>query len=181
MLVWNLNKSFASFVGTELLDFIRNVEKIVAFLREKFHTTPTLANLCDGLEFFAIITPFLVISVIEDKKEYKRKISAFESNLELFYKAGRNTFSTKNAPSPGDDETFYLHYLQFYLPEIAKTTLGKYNLGLGIFTIQGFEHKNKESKNAFKRFSNGKHNVVVSNLKQLWDVYFQTQQNIINL
>lgn len=178
VLVRNLNTSFASYVGTELLDFIRNVDKIVAFLRKTFHTSPTLACLCDGLELFAKITPFLVISVIEDKEEYKRKILAFKSNLKLFYEVGRNTFLTKNSHSPGDDETFYLHCLRFYLPEKAKTTFEKHNLGLGIFTIQEFERRNKESKNAFKRFSNGKHNVVVSNLKRLWDVFFSRHNKI---
>ena len=119
-----------------------------------------------------------MISVIEDEDEYKKKMLAFESNLKLFYKAGRNTFLTKNAHSPGDDETFYLHCLRFYLPPIAKTTLEKHNLGLGIFTMQGFERRNKESKNAFKRFSNGKHNVVLSNLKRLWDVFITGHNKI---
>ena len=93
------------------------------------------------------------------------------TNIKLFYNAGKHTFLTKNVSSPGDDETFYLHCLRFYIPQIAEVTLKKHNLGVGIFTMQGFERRNKESKNVYKRFSNHKGNVVMSNLKRLYDVF----------
>ena len=72
----------------------------------------------------------------------------------------------------GDDETFYMHVLRFYLPKIARVTFDKHGLGLGIFTMQGFERRNKESKNTLKRFTNCKGNVLAANLRRLWDVYY---------
>ena len=35
-----------------------------------------------------------------------------------------------------------------------------YGFGLGVFTMQGFEHCNKESKNVMRRRSNLKHNLT---------------------
>ena len=68
-----------------------------------------------------------------------------------------------------------MHTLRFYLPQIAEQTFEKFGLGLGIFTMQGFEQRNKESKNTLSRFSNGNGNTLIANLKRLWDVFqFET-------
>ena len=89
-------------------------------------------------------------------------------------------FSPKKAITGhvGNDETFYMHVLRFYIPRIADDTFEKYNLGVGIFTMQGFERRNKESKNTFRRFSNGIGNIIVGNLKRLWDIFFSGSTNI---
>ena len=73
VLVWNLNKNFQSFVGTELLAFITNIPIILHFLKSNFHSTTTLKDLCNGLQLWQKITPFLVISTIENDKEYQKK------------------------------------------------------------------------------------------------------------
>ena len=44
-------------------------------------------------------------------------------------------------------------------------------MGLGIFTMQGFEHRNKESKTYFFKFTNKKGNVCIQVLKRLWDLF----------
>ena len=178
VLIWNLNKPFACFLGTELLAFIRNIVKIETFLRDTFLPTPRLNALCDSLILWHKITPFLVIHQIKDENKYKEKMLAFNENLQKFYIAGKYTFLTKNAVSIGGDETFYLHCLKFYLPPIAKSTFEEHGLGLGIYTMQGFERRNKESKNVMNRFSNGVGNIVVSNLKRLWDVFNDNKNKI---
>ena len=151
--------------------FITNTTKIVQFLKNKFHLTPTLKHLCDGLELWEKITPFLVISTIDNVEIYKKQMLDFNKNIKKFYASGKHTFITKNTATPGDDETFYLHCLRFYIPKIAKKTFEENNLGVGIFTMQGFERRNKESKNIFKRFRNGKGNVLVTNMNRLFDVF----------
>ena len=45
--------------------------------------------------------------------------------------------------------------------------------------MQGFECRNKESKNTVRHFSNGIENIAIPNLKRLWDV-FSTGFNHIN-
>ena len=64
-----------------------------------------------------------------------------------------------------------MHYLRFYMPMIARKTMQDHQLGLGIFTMQGYERRNKESKNNLKRFKNGKRSLLITNLKQLWDIF----------
>ena len=88
------------------------------------------------------------------------------------YTIGGKTFLTEDVTKPGGDETFYMHCLRFYMPKLAKETLEKHKLGLGIFTMQGFERRNKESKNTLKRFCNGKGNILSPNLARLFDVFY---------
>ena len=89
--------------------------------------------------------------------------------MEEFKTCGASTFLTKN--QPGDRETLYNHVVWGYLPQMACETWQKHNLGIGIFTMQGFERRNKESKNCFRRFTNKRGNTNLQNLKRLWDVF----------
>lgn len=176
VLVWNLNESFACFKGGELLDFIRNIPCIVKWLKERFVHTDTLLTLCDGLNLWMDISPFLVITTVDDN--YEGELTQWINLLKRFYDVGRRSFLTKRVERPGDDETFYMHVLRFYLPKIARITFDEHDLGLGIFTMQGFERRNKESKNTLNRFSNTKGNVLCANLRRLWDIFYYEQNAI---
>ena len=116
-----------------------------------------MSELC---KLWVKIFRFLSITRIEDKESgglerYKEDIKQFEVNLKESYKVGRFTFlSSEHDEVDGDEEMFYLHALRFYMVPIAYTTLEWHQLGLGIFTIQGMERRNKESKSVFKRFTN---------------------------
>ena len=123
-----------------------------------------MKNLCKVINLWERITPFLVITEVQNKQEYKEDIETFEKLVASFYEVGANTILTKNPANPGDDETFYLHVLRFYMPEIAKKTFEDHGLGVGIFTMQGFERRNKESKNILRHFSNNQGNVLLNNL-----------------
>ena len=138
-------------------------------MRSRFVETGMVKAICNGLLIWEAITPFLLITTIEDKEKYEKEMSDFEYNVKEFYAVGANIFLTKKII--GDDETFYLHCLRYYLPKIVRETFNENYLGIGVFTMQGFERRNKESKNTLKRFSNNKGNIVVSNLKRLYDVY----------
>ena len=54
-----------------------------------------------------------------------------------------------------------MHYLKYYLPQLAERIWEKHRVGLGIFTIQGYERHKKESKNTLHQFSNKKGNVLI--------------------
>ena len=47
--VWEMNRPFTLFIGSELLAFIKNTDKITEFLMGNFCETDTLNDLCDGL------------------------------------------------------------------------------------------------------------------------------------
>ena len=108
----------------------------------------------------------------------QRNVDWLGIKLQKFYNVGAKTILTKNPANPGDDETFYLHVLRFYLPQIAKKTMEDHGVGLGIFSMQGFERRNKESKNTLRRFSNRKGNVLLNNLRRLYDVFFYEQTGV---
>ena len=86
------------------------------------------------------------------------------------YDAGGRLFLT-NGAAEENIETFYMHTLRFHVPKIVHITLERHNIGVGGFTIQGFERRNKESKSILSRFSNNKVNIVLPNLKRLWDIF----------
>ena len=113
VLIWNLNKTFQAFVGAELLLFITNSPKIVTFLKATFEDTDTLKDLCDGLELWQKITPFLVITSIKNIDEYNELKKKFVSNLKKFYTIGGRSFLTKKSISSngniGNDEKIYMH------------------------------------------------------------------------
>ena len=71
----------------------------------------------------------------------------------------------------GDKETCYGHVVTGYLYPLALKTWDDHRLGLGIFNMQGFERRNKENKNCFRRFTNGKGNFIMQCMKRLWDVF----------
>ena len=93
----------------------------------------------------------------------------FEEHVTTLYKEGAKTFLTRTII--GDCETFYTHTLRYYLPVIARSTFQDYKLGLGIYTMQGFERRNKELKNTLHRFTNGKGDVLPNNISRLHDIF----------
>ena len=81
VLIWNVNKPFTSLIGSELLLFITNIDAIVEFMRCKFVDTPTVKSICNVLLLWEKITPFLVITTIENENAYKQKMLEFKQNV----------------------------------------------------------------------------------------------------
>ena len=74
---------------------------------------------------------------MDDAGIYNQKLEKFEKNVEQWYSTGKDIFLTRL--TPGDSETFYQHVVCFYMLDIAKITFERHGLGVGIFTMQGFE------------------------------------------
>jgi hypothetical protein len=170
--IWNLNKPLTSFKGADILVFIKNIPRMVEFLRTNFELTTVMEKFCEGMELWVRLSEFMNIVKIDDDALYVALLTQFESNLKQFYECGRISFLTKNAD--GDDEFFYSHVLRFYLPKIAREIYTDQGVGLGVFTMQGYERRNKESKNTLKRFTNNKGNVLIQNMKRLWDIFYHS-------
>ena len=170
--VWKNKKSFASFLGNELALFVGNVDKVTAFIDAKFIPTTRTTDICNGLKLWRQLFRFMGITAIQPSEEhmYLQQLTDFEVMLKEFYSIGKRTFLSKPGKT-GVRETFYAHSLRFYIPKIAKTTFERHRCGVGIFSMQGFERRNKESKTCMRRFSNNKGNVVVNNIKRLHDVF----------
>ena len=139
--VWMNNKPFNSFQGNELAQFVTNIPTIILFMRTEFVETEHLQNLIEMLKLWQCIPKFHGICNIENVEWYNSELEAFENNVKCFYKVGSKTFLTNH--QIGDLETFYLHVLRFYIPNIAKITLQQNKLGIGVFAMQGYEWRNK--------------------------------------
>ena len=167
--IWNLNKPLASYKGMEILEFIRHIPDVIDFLSENFEGMETIEIFSRGLELWKDLSAFMNIVRIENEEWYVGELTRFQTNVKEFYECGRKTFLTKNVD--GDDEFFYSHVLRFYIPRHAEEIFTEQGVGLGVFTMQGYERRNKESKNTLKRFTNNKGNVLIQNMKRLWDIF----------
>ena len=170
--VWKLNKDFSSFIGSEVKAFIDHIPKIVSFLHEKFISTERLGSLIKGLQIWPDLVSFLNITKIGqgDEDNYLKRLDTFEEQLKIFYSAGGKSFLTKGK-DVGDDETFYMHCLRCYIPHIAKITYEEHHLGVGIFTMQGYERRNKESKWSYTHHNNKKRKILTQNIHRLHDIF----------
>ena len=100
---------------------------------------------------------------------YIMKMRFFEQNAKKFYNIGAYTFLTKKFV--GDQENVYSHVLRFYMPQFAKMTFKRHGMEVGIYTMQGFEHRNKESRFVFKNHTNQKGNVAQYTIGRLFDSF----------
>ena len=93
----------------------------------------------------------------------------YEKWVTKLYEYGGDTFLKKHVE--GDIETFYLHVVRFYMNDTIKDTWDKYSCGVEIFSMKGFERRNKESKQAISRHSNVKGNILFRNIVHLCSKY----------
>ena len=154
----------------EIRKFINKIPLVTAFLVDNFNSNEYVDSIITGLNLWVDLCKFIHITTIDDDDDYKNKMDTFESNLKLFFTAGGKSFLTKGVVA-GDDKTFYMHCLRCYIPKIARTTFKDHHLGVGVFTMQGYERRNKETKQAFARHCNGKGNVQIQTLNRLFDEY----------
>lgn len=89
-------------------------------MKVKFPHTNLLLDLCALLEHWNKISVFMVVAKVTDEEQYESKLDQFVKDVIEFYKKDKYTFLTKNSTTPGDNETYYLHALRFYIPQIAK-------------------------------------------------------------
>ena len=145
-------------------------------MKETFVETLYCNNLIEALKLWIKISTFIKRDKIYSnkydellKKEkiqlYVNDMDKFNDWVEKFYSYGNNTFMklVKN----GDSETFYLHTLRFYMPDIIRDTWELHGVGVGIFSMQGFERRNQESKRIMQNHTNNRGNIIVQNLIRL--------------
>ena len=89
--------------------------------------------------------------------------------MAAFYKYGSKSFLSID--SIGDCETFYTHSLRWYTPKTAEMRFNDFNVGLGVFSMQGFEHRNKQSKRMFRTRTNAKGNLCMQSIQTLHELF----------
>ena len=176
--VWSGNKNTSIYRGESIRKFITLSPAITKWWKENLILTGHTKCILESLILWTKISNFLRTTTIYDKNNdsdnvQKEKIKQYEIDMKLyskwvarFYELGLVTFMTKS--NKGDEETFYLHTLRYYMPDIIEDTWKKYKLGVGIFTMQGFERRNKESKHSLSNHNNYKGNYIIQNLNRLY-------------
>ena len=101
----------------------------------------------ESLVLWPKITSFLNTTKIESENEYNQKMEEFERNVKQFYMVGEKCFLTKN--NIGDDETFYMHVLRFYMLDVDKIHIQNIKLGLVCLQCRGLNTKIKNPKICF--------------------------------
>ena len=120
-------------------------------------------------EIHAFITK---AEVEEDDDNNEQEIKKFEVQVKQFYEYGRTTFLASRSGGIGSLEMSYSHILRFNLVELARIVYERHKVGIGIFTLQGYERRNKESKNIFVKHSNAKGNLCcLHTMKGLTEQY----------
>ena len=79
----------------------------------------------------------------------------------------RKVFLRGPTGKDGAGKTTYLHILRYNLAAFARQIYNDYGLGIGVFTMQGVERRNKESKHIFTHHTNNKGNLSIITLKGL--------------
>ena len=92
VLIWNYNYPFASYLGSELLDFIENAETIKDFLTTNFVKSKLLEDLYNSLLVWKKITHFFIITTIDDVKKYEKRWKLLLKILKSFMKLEREYF-----------------------------------------------------------------------------------------
>ena len=167
---WNNKLHFSIFKGNDLFNFVNKSEVIVKFLDNNLVLTEELRGLMKGISLLKPIMTFLKITYIESESQYKSSMDLFCKNVKDMYNAGASSFLKEH-----NDETFYFHCLRYYLPKIASLTFERHKLGIGIFTMQGFERRNKESKNTIHRFATTNRQsktLLTNNVERLMMVFY---------
>ena len=167
---WNNKVHFSVFKGNDLFLFVSQSEVIIDFLTKRLVQTEEVKGILVGLSKLRPICKFLTMTYIESEDDFKKSLEEFKKDTKELYDAGKSSYLLKDS-----DKTFYFHCLRFYLPQIAQITFERHKLGIGIFTMQGFERRNKESKNTINRFSTSNRktkNILVNTMKRLLMVFF---------
>ena len=94
----------------------------------------------------------------------------FKNQLLIYQRAASHTILSINSSS--DSEGFYNHILFNYYPYLVDKFWREYKVDLGVFNLQRFERKNKESKKAARNFYNGRHNICTQLLNRIYDRFY---------
>ena len=165
--------------GRVIEKFTASCEKFVDFFNNHFnkkdkHKQAVKRSLELWPKFFKFVTHYDV----EDGVDYYKLIEQYEENVKDLYKCGGKSFLTVRGGKEGSRETAYFHVLRCYIPLIASETYNDFRCGMGLWTMQGFERRNYESKTIARNFTNKKDKWLLQVIKRLWDATHWGKQRL---
>ena len=128
---------------------------------------PKWSALLNAMPLWSSLSEFVLKAKIKDGENYLEEVDNFELQVKQFYSYGKESFLSNRFGTKGSAETTYMHILRFNLSKFARKCYSDHNLGIGIFTAQGYERRNKESKFFFQHHTNCKGNLPQQTLRAL--------------
>ena len=149
LFLWKLDKQFTSLKGNKVKRFVIAGPAIADLLIDRFKEDCWVLSIVKALRLWYDIERFLKIGNIKLESEEKNVpvttlIDQFEQNITKFYLVISTSFIKANCVS--DRKTYYLHCLRFYIPKLAREKWEIHQCGIGIYSMQGFERKNKNRR-----------------------------------
>ena len=175
---YDANKNLNVLHGEHINSFIKSLTvPVINFFKEEIKQTEVTIQLQLLLESWQQLTQIMSKVIYKNKEEYDECLIEFYYNIIIFKQAATKTIYKSMS---GDDldttcENFYCHVLTDYMAVFMQETYSTYKLGTGIFSMQGFERRNKESKNCAKRFCNNRYNICISTMVRLFDLFFHSK------
>ena len=150
------------------------ISKVINFIAKLLEVNAVTKNLIILLKSYQNITKILSITRINDKKKYNNQRALYKLLIAQLKHAALETIlaPTNASETVTKNENYYVHVLINYTPTMIDQTYEQYGFGLGIFSMQDIERRNKESKNCAHRFSNHKYNLCISTIGRLFDIFF---------
>ena len=176
--VWDSKRNFSSFKGNELALYVANSEAISTFIKSTISETDLQKDVVESLGLWHKIFGFLGITYIKDDEKYIKSMEDNEKHIERLYQImGNSALTRPGDSSKGQKETFYWHALRYYLPWMIRDTYETHSLGIGIFTMQGFERRNKETKKIYQQRCNNRGDTMTANLKKSWALFHHDMED----
>ena len=183
---WISNGPTSRLKGRHTASFTKNIPECVKLLKE-IAPLSMVDSLCKSLMAFYTMSQILAFVTVNKFDMVKHVLphdtavssesspddvakAVFDTYKQLAYKFrehGLRSFMTNRRT--GDKETFYVHVITQYLPKIMTDTYQRHKLGVGIFSMEGFEYKNYTSKQVLNNRTNGKikSNIVLQSMRIL--------------
>ena len=127
--------------GSHVNFFIINSNRLAHLINTAHRSKSCVNNFTQLPQLLLYLFKFWTNVTIDSRQSYLKKIDAHELNMDLFCKHGNNTIFTNT--HIGDGETFYLHCAKHHVSRISRIALNMLGCGVVIWTMQGFEHRNK--------------------------------------
>lgn len=184
---WLTGDGVARLKGVHIKQFVKQVDDVTTML-SSLCLPHEVKHINIALKAFAKVSKILSFIFIDDYDDVKEFLSdsqlnksspkeeiasaivkSYKKYAKEFYDAGMKSFMTTS--TMGDSETFYVHNIVFYMPSIIQDTYEKHKLGPGVWSMEGFEYKNAQSKRAVYTHSNRKGNLPAQSLAHLFLIY----------
>ena len=130
--------------GSHVTKLINNTNDLVSLIKTECEDIVCLIHMCQLLLLLPKLTKFWKKVKIDSSSLCAEEIKEHVHNVNQFYYHGSFTIFTNT--TLGDRETFYCHIAKHWVLKIAKWKVDNLGCGDGLWTIQGFEHRNKQSK-----------------------------------